>query len=104
MILAGVDIGTLTCRLLIARVSESGALTELRSDRRIVRLGEDEDHSRRLRLDAMDRVVSTLLEWRKGIETYPVEGQIAVATSAVCAAKNRDEFLGRIELEAGFEQ
>src|SRR5881628_3558670 len=103
MILAGVDIGTLTCRLLIARVSESGALTELRSDRRIVRLGEDVDHSRRLRLDAMDRVVSTLLEWRKVIETYPVEGQIAVATSAVRDAKNRDEFLGRIKREAGFE-
>ena len=103
MILAGVDIGTLTCRLLIARVSESGGLTELRSDRRIVRLGEDVDRLRTLRLDAMDRVISTLLEWRKVIETYPVEGQIAVATSAVRDAKNRDEFLGRIKREAGFE-
>jgi len=103
MILAGVDIGTLTCRLLIARVSESGALTELRSDRRIVRLGEDVDRLRTLRLDAMERVISTLLEWRKVIETYPVEGQIAVATSAVRDAKNRDEFLGRIKREAGFE-
>ena len=103
MVLAGVDIGTLTCRLLIARVSEAGRLTELHSDRRIVRLGEGVDHSRRLRLDAMDRVISTLLEWRKVIETYPVEGQIAVATSAVRDAKNRDEFLGRIKREAGFE-
>src|SRR5437773_2916628 len=103
MILAGVDIGTLTCRLLIARVSESGGLTELRSDRRIVRLGEDVDRLRTLRPDAMDRDISTLLEWRKVIETYPVEGQIAVATSAVRDAKNRDEFLGRIKREAGFE-
>ena len=103
MILAGVDIGTLTCRLLIARVSESGRLTELRSDRRIVRLGEGVDRSRTLRLDAMDRVMSTLLEWRAVIETYQVDGQIAVATSAVRDAKNRDEFLGRIKREAGFE-
>ena len=79
MVLAGVDIGTLTCRLLIARVPEAGRLTELHSDRRIVRLGEGVDHSRRLRLDAMDRVISTLLEWRKVIESYPIEGQIAVA-------------------------
>jgi exopolyphosphatase/guanosine-5'-triphosphate,3'-diphosphate pyrophosphatase len=103
MVLAGVDIGTLTCRLLIARVSESGRLTELRSDRRIVRLGEGVDHSRTLHLDAMDRVISTLLEWRKVIETYAVEGQIAVATSAVRDATNRDEFLGRVKREAGFE-
>src|SRR5438552_16047756 len=103
MILAGVDIGTLTCRLLIARVSESGGLTELRSDRRIVRLGEDVDRLRTLRLDAMDRVISTLLEWREIIETYPVDEQIAVATSAVRDAKNRDEFLGRVKREVGFE-
>src|SRR5438093_36111 len=95
MILAGLDIGTLTCRLLIARVSESGGLTELRSDRRIVRLGEGVDHSRTLRLDAMDRVIRTLVEWRKIIETYPVDEQIAVATSAVRDAKNREECLGR---------
>jgi len=103
MVLAGVDIGTLTCRLLIARVSEAGLLTELRSDRRIVRLGEGVDHSRRLRPDAMDRVISTLLEWRKVIETYSVDGQIAVATSAVRDARNRDEFLGRVKREVGFE-
>jgi len=103
MVLAGVDIGTLTCRLLIARVSEAGWLTELRSDRRIVRLGEGVDHSRRLRPDAMDRVISTLLEWRKVIESCPVNGQIAVATSAVRDAKNQDEFLGRIKREVGFE-
>jgi len=103
MVLAGVDIGTLTCRLLIARVSEGGRLTELRSDRRIVRLGEGVDHSRTLRLHAMDRVISTLLDWRKVIETYAVDGQVAVATSAVRDAKNRDEFLGRVKRETGFE-
>ncbi len=103
MVLAGVDIGTLTCRLLIARVSEAGLLTELRSDRRIVRLGEGVDQYRRLRPDAMDRVIGTLLEWRKVIETYPVDGQIAVATSAVRDARNRDEFLGRVKREVGFE-
>ncbi|MGH7204853.1 MAG: Ppx/GppA family phosphatase [Nitrospiraceae bacterium] len=103
MVLAGVDIGTLTCRLLIARVSEAGRLTELRSDRRIVRLGEGVDHSRRLRPDAMDRVISTLLEWRNVIESYQVNGQIAVATSAVRDAVNREEFVDRAKREAGFE-
>jgi exopolyphosphatase / guanosine-5'-triphosphate,3'-diphosphate pyrophosphatase len=42
-ILAGVDIGKLTCRLLIAEISPSDSLRELRSDRRILRLGQDVD-------------------------------------------------------------
>jgi len=68
-----------------------------------VRLGEGVDQYRTLRPDAMDRVISTLLEWRKVIESYQVKGQIAVATSAVRDAKNQDEFLGRIKREVGFE-
>ena len=45
MRLAGIDIGTLTCRLLIADVAPSGRLIEVRSDRRILRLGEGVDHA-----------------------------------------------------------
>jgi exopolyphosphatase/guanosine-5'-triphosphate,3'-diphosphate pyrophosphatase len=36
MRLAGVDIGTLTCRLLIADLSPGGRLIEVRSERRIL--------------------------------------------------------------------
>jgi exopolyphosphatase/guanosine-5'-triphosphate,3'-diphosphate pyrophosphatase len=38
MRLAGVDIGTLTCRLLIADVATDGRLIEVQSERRILRL------------------------------------------------------------------
>ena len=55
--LAGVDIGTLTCRLLIADIATSGRLTELRSDRRILRLGEGVDQTGKLSGAAMDRVI-----------------------------------------------
>jgi len=44
---AGIDIGTLTIRLLVARVLD-GRLRELDSERRIVRLGEGLQPSRRL--------------------------------------------------------
>ena len=57
-ILAGIDVGTLTCRLLIAEVSPDGRLHEIRSDRRILRLGQDVDRDRRLRSDAMQRVAA----------------------------------------------
>jgi exopolyphosphatase/guanosine-5'-triphosphate,3'-diphosphate pyrophosphatase len=101
--LAGVDIGTLTCRLLIAELSPAGYVKEYRSDRRILRLGESVDRKRVLRADAMDRVITTLKEWRQVIEECHTDATIAVATSAVRDARNRDEFLDRVKRETGFE-
>ena len=102
-IFAGIDIGTLTCRLLIAELTESGKLRELRSDRRILRLGHGVDRDGMLRADAMERVVATLKEWRQVIDGYQVEGSTVVATSAVRDARNRVEFLGLVRREAGFQ-
>ena len=86
-ILAGVDIGTLTCRLLIAELSAAGRVKELRSDRRLLRLGQSVDGERVLRADAMDRVITTLKEWRQVIEECRTEATIAVATSAPCVMR-----------------
>ncbi|WHZ13885.1 MAG: Exopolyphosphatase [Nitrospira sp.] len=102
-ILAGIDIGTLTCRLLIAEFTPSGGLRELRSDRRILRLGQGVDRDRVLCADAMARVVATLKEWRQVIDGYQVEAATAVATSAVRDARNREEFLSLVKREAGFQ-
>jgi len=101
--LAGIDIGTLTCRLLIAELSPQAPLKELRSERRILRLGEGVDQNKRLSQAAMDRVIQCLREWKAVIETYRVDGCIAVATSAVRDAANRAEFLDRVMREAGFD-
>ena len=103
MRLAGVDIGTLTCRLLIADLSPDGRLIEVRSDRRILRLGEGVDQSKQLSGAAMDRVVQCLKEWREMIDASSVEAAAVVATSAVRDAANRDAFLDRVKHEAGFE-
>ncbi len=102
-IFAGIDIGTLTCRLLIAELTSAGGLRELRSDRRILRLGQGVDRERVLRPDAMARVVATLKEWRQVIDGYPVDAATVVATSAVRDAGNRDEFLSLVVREAGFQ-
>ena len=103
MLLAGIDIGTLTCRLLVSRVSGDGRLTEVHSDRRILRLGEGVDRDHLLRPAAIARVVETLRDWRTVINSHHVDAQIAVATSAVRDARNREEFLGRVMQEVGFE-
>ena len=101
--LAGVDIGTLTCRLLIADLLPDGRLKELRSERRILRLGEGVDQAKQLNGTAMDRVVQCLKEWREIIEAFSVDAAAAVGTSAVRDAANRDKFLDRVKREAGFE-
>ncbi len=101
--LAGVDIGTLTCRLLIADLQRDEKLTEVRSERRILWLGEGVDQTKQLNQTAMDRVIQCLKEWHGLIEEAQVDRVTAVATSAVRDAGNRDEFLDRVKREVGFE-
>ena len=101
--LAGVDIGTLTCRLLIADLPIDQHLIEVRSERRILRLGEGVDLTKQLSVAAMDRVVQCLKEWHEIINVFQVDAAMVVATSAVRDAENRDEFLARVKHEAGFE-
>ena len=101
--LAGIDIGTLTCRLLIADLSPQAPLKELHSERRILRLGEGVDQTKRLSPAAMDRVIQCLREWKAVIETYRVDACTAVATSAVRDAGNRDEFIGRVKRDIGID-
>jgi len=101
--LAGIDIGTLTCRLLIADFSPPASLKELRSERRILRLGEGVDQTKRLGVAAMDRVIECLREWQALIGSHKVDAATAVATSAVRDAANRDEFLRRVKQETGFD-
>ncbi len=100
---AGIDIGTLTCRLLIADLAPGQPLQEVRSERRILRLGEGVDQTKRLSPAAMDRVVHCLQEWRNLITSNRVDAIVVVATSAVRDAVNRSEFLERVKRESGFD-
>jgi exopolyphosphatase/guanosine-5'-triphosphate,3'-diphosphate pyrophosphatase len=100
---AGIDIGTLTCRLLIADLVPGHPLKGLRSERRILRLGEGVDQTKRLSSAAMDRVIQCLRDWRNLIDDAQVEAVAVVATSAVRDASNREEFLQRVKQEAGLD-
>jgi len=100
--LAGIDIGTLTCRLLIAYLLPGGRLKEVHAERRILRLGEGVDRSKRLSAAAMERVVHCLKEWHEAVGEHRVAGCAVVATSAVRDAANRSEFLTLVTRETGF--
>lgn len=103
MLIAGIDIGTLTCRLLVARVEPPQVFQEMDADRRILRLGEGVDSCKRLSDAAMERVLAILKEWKTKLAAYPLDAVVVVATSAVRDAANRQEFLDRVAGAVGWK-
>jgi exopolyphosphatase/guanosine-5'-triphosphate,3'-diphosphate pyrophosphatase len=103
MLLAGIDIGTLTCRLVVADVNLPDEFKEIHTDRRILRLGEGVDKRKRLSAEAIDRVVGALKEWREQTAKYSLDAMVVVATSAVRESDNRQEFLRRVKQETGWD-
>jgi exopolyphosphatase/guanosine-5'-triphosphate,3'-diphosphate pyrophosphatase len=102
-LLASIDIGTNTLRLLVAEVSGSEEIRELYSERRITRLGEGLSKGGQLNLKAIERTTAALKIFKEAAERYPLEGLRAVATGAVREASNKKEFLSTVKKEAALE-
>src|SRR6059058_1141133 len=101
MIVASVDLGTNTTRLLVGRV-EDGRIEELHRETRITRLGEGVDARRRLLPLPIARVRNALSDYRRTAESLGAGRTLLVATSAVRDAENGEAFLGEIEWSYGF--
>ncbi len=101
MIVAAVDLGTNTTRLLVGRVTD-GHVEELHRETRITRLGEGVDSRRRLLPVPIARVRNALSDYRRTAESLEAERTLLVATSAVRDADNGEAFLGEIEWSYGF--
>lgn len=103
---AAIDVGTVTCRMLVVDVGESG-LHELTREYAITNLGEGVDATGELKPEAMERVVRAIdgfLAVRDSLSTpdHPVIRTVAVATSAARDARNAAEFAARLR-ERGIE-
>ena len=101
MIVAAIDLGTNTTRLLVGDV-EDGRVEELHRETRITRLGEGVDARRRLLPVPIARVRNTLSDYRRLAESLGAGRTLLVATSAVRDAENGEAFLGEIEWSYGF--
>jgi exopolyphosphatase / guanosine-5'-triphosphate,3'-diphosphate pyrophosphatase len=101
VIVAALDLGTNTTRLLVADV-EDGRVDELHRESRITRLGEGVDTRRRLLPVPIARARNTLTDYRRTAESLGAERTLLVATSAVRDAENGEAFLGEIEWSYGF--
>lgn len=103
---AAIDIGTVTCRMLVVDVGESG-LHELTREYAITNLGEGVDATGELKPEAIDRVVRAIdgfLAVRDSLSTsdHPVIRTVAVATSAARDARNAADFAACLR-ERGIE-
>jgi len=101
VIVAAIDLGTNTTRLLVGAV-EDGRVEELHRETRITRLGEGVDARRRLLPVPIARVRNTLSDYRRTAESLGAERTLLAATSAVRDADNGEAFLGEIEWSYGF--
>lgn len=93
---AAIDIGTVTCRMLVADVAADGAITELAKEYAITNLGEGVDASGLLSRAAMDRVLAAVDRYLVVRDALAEPGRpvttIAMATSATRDAANGAEF------------
>jgi exopolyphosphatase/guanosine-5'-triphosphate,3'-diphosphate pyrophosphatase len=101
VIVAAIDLGTNTTRLLVADVDDN-RLTEVHRETRITGLGEGVDARGRLLPVPIARVRNALSDYRQTLEQLGAERTLAVATSAVRDAENGEAFLGEVEWSYGF--
>lgn len=98
--LAGLDIGTNTFLLLIADLS-AHTLTPLFERETVVRLGKGVEAHGNLNSEAMRRGLACLREYATQARAYGCEKILAVGTSALRDAKNREAFLQLAKQETG---
>ena len=101
-LLAVLDLGTTTCRLLIARPATDG-FKVVDSFSRIVRLGEGVGASGMLSEAAITRTVAALKVCAQRIAKHKVSHVRAYATQAARQAGNTETLVTRARLEAGIE-
>ena len=99
-IVAFIDIGTNSVRMLVVRFNPNHSYSILTRQKQQVRLGEGEFDEEEITGEAIDR---TCLVCRKFVDlarTFSAEEFIAVATSAAREALNQNELLNRMRREA----
>lgn len=108
-IVAAVDCGTNSTRLLVARLDPAGdgrpdgapSITTLDRRMEITRLGRGVDGDGALRADAIERTVEVLRRYREVMDAHGVTRVRATATSAARDAANRDDFFDAAEAVLG---
>src|SRR5262249_40802811 len=103
MIIAALDIGSNSIHLVVVETDHERPFRVVASAKEVVRLGRSAARDQRLSTSAMQRAVDCLKRFRRIAEFHGAQELIAVATSAVREASNRDQFLSRAADETGID-
>ena len=96
-----VDIGTNAVRLLVVRINPNFSYTTISQEKEVIRLGEQEFKDNLLRPEAMERAIFVCGKFVDLAKTYGATEIVAVGTSAIREAQNRDDFLRKLRDETG---
>ena len=99
-IVAFMDIGTNSVRLLLVRFNTNHSFTVLTDQKETVRLGEGEFHHNQLQPDAMRRAALVCGKLAEMARTRGAQQIVAVATSATREAENQSAFLRYLQRAA----
>ena len=99
-VVAFMDMGTNSVRIMIVRISASHSYTILSRQKEMIRLGADEFTDNIIKDEAMDRAVLVCRNFEMMARSFKADEIVAVATSATRDARNQKHFLDRLKAEA----
>lgn len=102
-IVAFMDVGTNSMRLLIVRIEADGSYATLTEQKESVRLGEGEFADHVVKPAALDRATIVAARFAEMAATFGVERIVAVATSAAREASNKRILLQRLRTASGVD-
>lgn len=101
-IYAAIDLGTTSCRLLVARYSSRGIHIIERCSRPVL-LGEGLRHTGRLAESAITRTLDALKHYAHRLSRHSLSGLQVVTTEACRYATNAQDFIQRTKRETGLD-
>lgn len=96
-----VDIGTNAVRLLVVRINPNLSYAIISQEKEVIRLGEAEFKDNLLKPQAIERAVFVCGKFVALAKTYGATDIVAVGTSAIREANNKEEFLEKLFHETG---
>jgi exopolyphosphatase/guanosine-5'-triphosphate,3'-diphosphate pyrophosphatase len=100
-VVAFMDMGTNSVRLMIVRISPNHTYTILSRQKEMIRLGAGEFDKGFLLEESMDRAIQVCRNFTAMARSFAADDIVAVATSATRDAQNQKEFLVRLKKESG---
>ncbi|WP_340111322.1 Ppx/GppA phosphatase family protein [Maribellus mangrovi] len=101
MRIAVIDLGTNTCNLLVAEMSNKD-FKILHQSKQLVKLGDDKIRDNEISPAATERTIDSFRMHKNIIKEFNVDAVRVIATSAVRSADNKVEYLEKLGEESGW--